>query len=217
MFSLQAKIRHLKGSSTATIRKQGLIPAVLYGAGLKENLNLEVGEREFESVFEQAGESSLVELEADGKKFEVLIHQLAHDPLTDKIIHIDFFKPSTKKKITAEVPLEFIGAAPAVRDLGGVLVKELQHLEVKGLAHQLPRQIKVDLSKLQTFEDKIVIGDLLLPEGVEITRQKEEMVANVALPKAEKEEEKKEEEKPVEAKVEAAEKMAGSTAEQRPS
>jgi len=216
MFSLQATIRSQQGKSLGELRKKGLIPAVLYGAGIKENLNLAVEEKEFGSIFEQAGESSLIELEADGKKFEVLIHQLAHDPVTDKIIHIDFFKPSTQKKITAEVPLHFIGEAPAVKDLSGVLVKEFDHLEVRGLAQQLPREIKVDISGLKTFDDKILVGDLVLPEGVEIMRGKEEMVVNVAPPRVEKEKEKeKEEEEPSEEKAEEAEKTAESAVEQK--
>ncbi len=170
-----------------------MLPGVLYGEGIKENLSLHVNEKEFEEVFKEAGESSLVELEVTGKKYQILIHQISKDPLSGRFLHIDFFKPSTKKKIEAEVPLVFEGESLAVKDLGGILETDLQQVYVKGLAHQLPREIVVNIEVLKTFEDKVVIGDLKVPEGVEILREKNEVVAHVSEARQEEKEEEKEE------------------------
>lgn len=190
MISLQAKTRNKFGRQTKTLRKKGVLPAVLYGEGIKENITLEVKEKEFERVFKEAGESSLVQLEVNSEQHEVLIHQIARDPLSGKFVHVDFFCPSMKKEIEAEVPLVFEGASPAVGDLGGILVKEIQTAEVKGLAHNLPREIRVNIGKLKTFEDRVLVKDLTVPEGVSILRAPEEIVALVTPPREEIEEEK---------------------------
>lgn len=211
MVQLKAKIRNKFGRQTKALRKQGLLPAVLYGEGIK-NLSLQVPEKVFERVYQEAGESSLVSLEVGGKKFDVLIHQTARDPVTDKFLHVDFFHPSAKKKIEAEIPLVFEGLAPAVKDLEGVLVKEIQVVEVKGLAQNLPREIEVNVSSLKTFEDRVLIKDLKVPSGVEILRAGDEIVAHVTKPTKEVEEREKpaEEEVPTEEKKpEEAEKPAG--------
>jgi len=211
MLSLKAIIRQKTGRALDGLRRQGVLPGVLYGEGIGNNLILEVGEKEFARVFKQAGESSLVELDVDGKKYQVLIHQIAHDPVSGKVIHVDFFHPSEKKKIEAEVPLVFKGTAPAEKDLGGVLVKEFTEVQVKGLARNLPREIDVDVSALKTFDDRVLIKDLSVPADVVILREGDEVVAHVTSPR------KIEEEKPVE-KEEAEpgkEEGEGPTQEQR--
>lgn len=174
---LRAKIRKEKAKK---IRKEGKIPAVLYGPRL-ENVNLTVEEKEFEKVLKEAGESSLISLEVENgekKEYLVLIHDFQKDPATDKIIHIDFFQPSLKEKVEAKVPLVFEGEPPAVK-MGGTLVKFMTEIEVKATPEKLPREIKVNLEKLKDFESVIVVGDLPLPKGVEVKRAKEEAIARV--------------------------------------
>ena len=204
MVSLKAKIREKFGRRTKDLRRKGILPAVLYGSGLKP-LSLEIKESEFEAVYKQAGESSLILLEIGGKALEVLIHDVKVDPLTNKIIHADFYHPSGKKEVEAEIPLVFKGISPAVKELSGTLVHEISHLKVKGLAKNLPREIKVDVSNLKTFEDKILIKDLRVPEGIKILKEAKEIVALVVPPEKEEiVEEKPVEEKPAEAVPEAA-------------
>lgn len=174
---LRAKIRKEKAKK---IRKEGKIPAILYGPRL-ENVNLAVEEKEFEKVLKEAGESSLISLEVENgekKEYLVLIHDFQKDPVTDKIIHIDFFQPSLKEKVEAKVPLVFEGEPPAVK-MGGTLVKFMTEIEVKATPEKLPREIKVNLEKLKDFENVIVVGDLPLPKGVEVKRAKEEAIARV--------------------------------------
>ncbi len=208
MLSLKAKKREKIGRKTKILREKGVLPGVLYGEGIKEALSLEVSEKDFGQIFKEAGTSSLVSLEIDGKKHEVLIHDCKKDSLSEKISHIDFFKPSTKKEITAPVILEFLGEAPAVKDFAGNLIKEIQKVIVKGLAHKLPKSIKVDLEKLKNFEDRIFISDLEAPEGVKILREQNEIVALV-VPQKEEKEEKEEAPKAEEAKEGAEAKEGG--------
>ncbi len=181
------------------------IPCVLYGPKIK-NTSLEIDLKEFTKLYKQAGESSLVTLEMEeNKKSVALIHEVQLDPLTDSIIHVDFYQPILTEEVEATVPLIFEGVAPAVKDLGGTLVKEIQELEVKALPEKLPHDIKVSIDKLKTFEDEILIKDLQVPEGVTILKDPEEIVVNVFESEAEKIEE--ELEKPVEEDVEKVEKV----------
>lgn len=193
MLSLKAKIRKKVGKGLKELRKNKVLPAVLYGPEIK-NLSLEVEEKEFEEVYGEAGESSLVKLKIKNQKskideVDVLIHQIARDPVEGKFLHVDFYHPSSTKEVEAEIPLVFEGEPPAVKELSGTLIKEIQVVEVKGLAQNLPREIKVEVGGLKTFEDRILVGDLKIPEGIKILRESDEMVANVVPPTEEEEEE----------------------------
>jgi large subunit ribosomal protein L25 len=202
MLSLSAKIRKEVGKKTETLRKRGLLPAVLYGPGIKSALPLELDYKSFEKAYNAAGESSLISLEVNGKKFLVLIHDLKRNPLGEKLIHVDFYQPRLEKEVEVTVPITFEGEPIAVKDLGGTLVKNISELEVKALPQKLPHEIKVDIEKLKTFEDHILVKDLKLPEGVKISKDPKEIVAFVSPL------EKVEEElvKPIEEKVEEVEK-----------
>ncbi|PIS39699.1 MAG: 50S ribosomal protein L25 [Candidatus Nealsonbacteria bacterium CG08_land_8_20_14_0_20_38_20] len=202
MFTLTAKIREKIGKKVKVLRKEGVLPAVLYGPKVA-NLNLEVDLKEFEKTYKEAGESSLIKLKIKNEKlkideFLVLIHDIQFDHLTEKPIHIDFYQPSLKKEIEAAVPLIFEGEAPAVKELGGTLIKEISEIKVKALPHDLPKEIKVSIGKLKTFRDRILIKDLKIPRGIKVLRGQEEIVASVS-PLAKIEEELA---KPIEEKVE---------------
>jgi large subunit ribosomal protein L25 len=204
MLSLSAKIRKISGKKVKALRKKGVLPAVFYGPKLK-NKTIEVDLKEFEKIYENAGESTLISLEIEGEKEKnlVLIHEIERDPLSGRPIHVDFYQPSLKEEIEAKVPVILEGEAPAVKNLGGTLVKNILELTVKALPQNLPKEIRVNVSTLATFEDDILIRDLKVGEGVKILRQAQEIVAHVAPP------EKVEEElqKPIEEKVEEVEKV----------
>ncbi len=203
MLTLSAKTRQIKGRKSKTLREKGVLPAVLYGPGLK-NENLEINLKEFEKVLQEAGESTLISLEVEGKKkYLVLVHDLEKDPLKDIPIHVDFYQPDLKKKIEVKIPLVLAGEAPAVKSLAGTLVKNIAEVEVKALPQNLPKEIQVDVTGLKTFEDNILVKDLKVGEGVEILRSAQEIVAHVAPPEKVEEEL----EKPIEEKVEEVEKV----------
>jgi len=202
MLNLPAKIRKVFGKKVKARRKRDILPGILYGPKIK-TLALEIDCKEFAKVYQEAGESSLISLEIERKKTPVLIHEVARDPLTAKPIHVDFYQPRLEEEVEVTVPIIFEGEALAVKDLGGTLVKNISEVKVKGLAQNLPREIKVNIESLKNFEDNILIKDLPVPEGVKILGNPEEIVASVSPA------EKVEEEllKPIEEKVEEVEKV----------
>jgi large subunit ribosomal protein L25 len=140
------------------LRKQGLMPAELYG-NKQANQHLSVSQNEFEKVLRKAGESTVVDLVTDdGKAHNVLIHDVQRHFLTSRPIHVDFYEVSMTEKLTANVALEFVGEAPAVRTHGGTLVKTLDAVEVESLPADLPHNITVDVSGLAELTDVIHAG-----------------------------------------------------------
>jgi len=180
MLTLSSKIRTQSGRETNVLREQGLVPAVLYGPGI-QNKNLAVDSKEFVKLFRQSGKSSLVNLKVDGEKesFMVLINDIDTDPVNGSVLHIDLYQPDLTREIEAEVPLVFEGDSAAVKDLGGTLVKNISEITVKALPADLPREIKVDISKLNTFDDAVLVKDLVVSEKVELMKNAEEIVALV--------------------------------------
>ncbi len=222
MPTLKAQVRTVFGKRTKTLRKEGKVPAVIYGHGV-QTLPLEVSAREFEQVYKEAGENTLLTLEItkDGKAEprNVIIHEVVHDPLKDHVLHVDFYQVRMDEKVATSVPVVFEGEAPAVKALGGVLVKPLHELEIEALPKDLPHEILVDISKLETFEDRIRVKDLAVPAGVSVKHDPEETLALVEPPRTEAELKALEEEV-VEAvgevKVEAEEKKEAKAEEAAP-
>jgi len=194
---LKAEDRKVLGKKVNSLRRSGFIPAVLYGHG-KKSVALTVNAKEFDNVFRQAGETSLVHLASGGKKHNVLIHDTERDVLSGQVTHIDFFEVKMDEKLKAKVPLVFMGEAPAVKAEGGVLVRALQEVEIEALPQDLPKEIVVDVSSLATFEDKVHVKDLKVDGSIKILTQGDETVALVTPPRSEKEMEELEA-KPVEA------------------
>src|SRR5581483_11885496 len=134
MITLTAKTRTAFGKKTKLLKQQGLIPAIVYGPGHK-NVAIQIDEKEFKKVFSQAGESSLIDLQVEGEKAKksVLVNEIQRDPVSDDVIHIDFFQPSLTQEVEVAIPLVFEGVAPAEKDLGGTVMKNMLELEVKAL------------------------------------------------------------------------------------
>lgn len=198
--SLNVKTRTVTGSKVNGLRQNGQVPAIVYGHGLK-NQNITVPELEFNKVLKEAGESSLINLVVDkADPIQVLIHDLQYDPIRIKIQHIDFYQVRADEKITAEVNFHFVGDAPAIKDLSGILVTPLTKVKIECLPKDLIHELEVNLSGLKSFSDIIRVKDLIVPAGMEVLNASDEVVALVEEPRSE-EEMKALEEKP-EAKVE---------------
>ena len=183
MIKLSAKLRELKGRKARVLKDADRIPAVVYGHKIK-NENLDVDYKEFHKTYLKAGVNSLIELDVDGQKEKkiVLIHDYQKDPVSGRFIHIDFFETSAKEEVEVKVPLVFEGISLAVKDLGGTLIKNIAELEVKALPQNLPHEIKVSISGLNTFADHVLVKDLILPKDVKISAKPEEIVVSVAEP-----------------------------------
>ncbi len=197
--SLNARLRSEVGKKVQKIRKSGHIPAVLYGSSLKGNVNLEVDASEFKKVFGKSGENTLIQLNiGEGKPHTVLVSDVQYHYLTDNIEHVDFYQVDLSKKLTAKVPMVFVGESAAVKEQGGVLVKIIDEVEVESLPEDLPRELTVDISKLKTFDDAVRISDIDIDASkIRIVAKPEDIVAKAVPPRSE-EELKALEEKPVE-------------------
>ena len=189
MLTLKAKTRTILGKKVKSLREEGILPAILYGPVIKKPILLEIDSKDFDKIFKEAGESSLISLEIEGgeksskqKENLVLIHDTEDDPMTGKPTHVDFYQPRLDKEVEAKVPIVFEGEAPAVKELEGTLVRNISEVEVKALPQKLPKEIKVDVTGLKTFEDRILIKDLELPEGVRILKDPEEIVVLITPP-----------------------------------
>lgn len=187
ILSLMVEPRTRVGKSHRAARKNGLIPAVLYGHGVLP-VPYFVPLLPFLRLYEQAGESTMIEVATKTTKpVNALIHEVQHDPLTDAITHIDLYQVRMDEEIETGVELEYIGEPQAVRESGGVLVKTLEEVEVKCLPQDLPAAITVDLSVLKSFDDQIRVRDLPVGPRVEILTDRETMVAFVEAPRSDAE------------------------------
>lgn len=186
MFKIDALIRDTK-EDVKNLRSQGIIPAVFYGPKEKSQA-IKIDSVQFEKIFKMAGESSIVDLKIGDANHEVLIHSVDRDPVTDKVSHVDFYVIERGKKLEITVPLVFEGESPAEKNLGGVLVKVLHDIEVESLPRHFPHEIKVDISTLVDFESQIHAKDLIMPEGVELKTDPEDIIILVQEPKEEIEE-----------------------------
>lgn len=186
---LTAVKREKFGRAVKPLRKQGLIPAELYGHGI-ENMHLSVSDKDFRRIFKDAGETTLINLVVDGKKHPVMIHDVARHSITDDILNIDFHQVRMDEKIEIDVPLVFTGEAPAVKEKGGVLVKSVSELAVSALPSNVPHDIKVDLSKLAEVGASIHIKDIDIPKDVKVLADPQTVVATVIAKMTEEEEAK---------------------------
>jgi large subunit ribosomal protein L25 len=178
---IQVVKREIIGKGVEKLREAGMIPAELYGHGI-ENIHLSVPAKEFSKLFKKAGESTIINLDLENKKLPVLIHGISVNHLTDQIIHIDFYQVRMDEKITASVPLEFIGEAPAIKEKGGILIKAVQEIEIEALPADLPHSIEVSLNELSDIGMSIRLKDLEIGEKVKVLINPETVVATVAEP-----------------------------------
>ena len=184
---LAAKKRELIGKKSASLRQNNKIPAVLYGHGIK-NENLELDYVTFEKLYNEAGESTIVDLAIDGQEpVKTLISSLQLDPIKNKISHVDFLQVKMDEKIHAHIEIKFTGESKVVKEDGGLLVHNISEVEVKCFPGDLIHEIEVDVSKIQTVDDVITIKDLPLPAKIEILHHEpDDVVVMATMPQEEK-------------------------------
>jgi large subunit ribosomal protein L25 len=169
------------------LRASGSMPAVYYGPK-QSSTSVKVPIVEFRKAWKKAGESSVIILKDGAEEHEVLIHEVDVHPLTGEPRHADFYVIEKGKKVQVAVPLVFQGVAPAVKDLGGILVKVRRDLEIEAAPRDLPHEIIVDISALVQLSDVIQAKNLPIPKGVDLKINPEEVIASVAEAKEEVEE-----------------------------
>ncbi len=183
MFKLKVEKRDLK-ENLAALRKSGQMPAVFYGPK-EASTPIKLSIVDFKKALKTAGESTVISLEGVDSDADVLIHDFDLDPVTDQPIHVDFYAIEKGKKIAVDVPIEFVGVAPAVKDLGAVLVKVAHEVKIEALPKDLPHSLEADISALTTLTSVLTAGDIKLPAGVILKTKPEEVIASVYEPKEE--------------------------------
>ena len=182
MLALAASSRTTKESPNA-LRRQGKVPGVVYGNA--ENTLVAVDEVALKKAYIKAGESTLVELDNGSKKLPVLFHAIDFDPVSDRMIHVDFYAVDMNKEVETEVQIHFTGESPAIKDLGAILVTALHEVTVKALPANLPHDLPIDLGKLTEFGSTITVADITAPAGVTIINDPEDVVAIAQEPREE--------------------------------
>src|SRR3989338_7222387 len=172
--TLHAEKRPGRGNRVRVVRAGGVLPAVVYGP--KEVATpLSLSRLEFEKAFREAGESTVITLSGLDEDTDVLVQDIAYDPVTSVPLHVDFYAIERGKKVTVNVPIAFVGEAP-VLNLGGLLTKVLHELEVEAMPKDLPHEIEIDVSTITDFDSQISVGDISAPAGVAILNAPEEVV-----------------------------------------
>lgn len=189
---MDIKLKAEKRNQGEKLEKE-FVAGVLYGLGV-ENKTLKLKANEFSKVYSSAGESNLIKLEIDGEEKNVLIKEIQKDPIKNFITHVDFYQVDMKRVVSAEIPLKFIGESRAMKELGGLLVKNLDELSVECLPGDLLDHITVDISVIQELGQAIHVKDIKVPASFKIFNNPEDSVVTVIEPK----EEAVVEEKPVE-------------------
>jgi large subunit ribosomal protein L25 len=186
MLTLSVEKRE-KSHKLSEIRKNGKIPAVFYGHK-EPSTAISLSEIDFMKAWKEAGESSVLVLKGVDGEHEALIHDIDLDPVSGRVRHADFYVIEKGKKLKVNVQVEFVGVAPAVKELGGVLVKVLHEVEIEAMPKDLPHQLEIDIAGLENFESRILAQDIKLPAGVELVTLPDEVIALVSEAKEEIEE-----------------------------
>lgn len=173
--------------SVKALRRAGKVPAVVYGN--TTNTTVSIDEVTLQKAYVKAGESTLVELDVNGTKVPSLFHAVDFDPVSDRIIHVDFYAVDMNKEVETDVHIRFEGEAPAVKELSAILVTAMHTVSVSALPANLPHDLPVDLSKLTEFGSTLTVADIAVPKGVKILNSPEDVIAIAQEPRPEEVEE----------------------------
>ncbi|MBD3360528.1 50S ribosomal protein L25 [Candidatus Peregrinibacteria bacterium] len=175
------------------LRRQKLIPIEYYGKGV-ENKSLQADYQGFRKVYLATGSNTIINFMVDGKEnLNVLVQEVERDPVTDFISHVDVINVRMGEKLQTRIPLKFTGTAPAVKELGGILMTNINEIDVKCLPKDLIHNIEVNIDSLVDYNSYIRIKDLVVPDTIAVLNDPEDVVATVVAPKEEEEEEVAEE------------------------
>ncbi len=178
---LAVKTRDILGKKVKALRREGFIPAELYGHGFK-NIHLALPAKEFNKVLKAAGSTSVVTLLLGKEAKSAMIHEVARDSVSSEVIHVDFHQVRMDELVKAHVPLEFVGEAPAIKTQGAVVNKSMSEIEVEAFPQDLPHSLVVDLSVLDELDKTIYVKDLKCPKGVTFLVDTETAIATATPP-----------------------------------
>ena len=185
--TLAATKRDLTGKKVAYMRRDGRLPAVIFGRGLDSN-NVSLDTHEFETLRRHAGPNTLIDLSVDGgKATPILVHGVQLHRVTRRPLHVDLYVVRMTEELTVEVALVSEGQSDAVENAGGTLLHVIDHVRVRALPDHLPEAIHYSIESLRTFDDAIHVSDLAIPSDATLLTDGDEVVAKVLPPRVEEE------------------------------
>jgi len=176
---LNATPRTVLGKKVKKLRKEGFLPANVYGKELA-SVSLQIAMKDFTDVYKQVGETGLIDLMVDGVKRPVLVKNVQFEYRQHSPLHADFYQVNLKEKVKAMVPLLLVGEPKAVTENLGTLLQTLSEVEVEALPEELPENIEVNIEHLAEVDDQIMISEFKVPEGVTILTDESQVVAKIA-------------------------------------
>jgi large subunit ribosomal protein L25 len=187
---LDAARREIVGKRVKHLRREGAIPGILYGHHV-EPLSLQVQQRALEDALQVAGANRLITLTVEGleEPRKVLVRDLQRDSISHSMLHVDFYEVIMTEKLTAEIPITFVGVPPVVKSGEGLLFEGLDSLEIECLPGDLPGEIIVDISILEAIDEAILVRDLKVGDAVEVLTDADEVVVKILAPEIEEIEE----------------------------
>jgi large subunit ribosomal protein L25 len=183
---IEAQPRQVIGKQVRALRRQGLLPAVIYGSHI-EPIPVSLNFHDASLLLPKVSSSQLVEVDVNGQKHTALVRERQRHPVTGDLLHVDFQAVSLTEKLRVNVGLQFVGEAPAVKMYNAVIVTSLEELDVECLPGDLPNHLEVDLSALEQIGDAIYVRDVPRPPRVEVLTDPDEVVAVATAPEAEEE------------------------------
>lgn len=176
---IEVEKRKITGKKVKQLRRDGLIPANIFGKDLK-SVSVQVDLKIFQKAFKEAGETALVDVKVGSETYPSLIHNLQRDPRSDSITHVDFHKVNLKEKITTSVPVVLAGESPIVKSGEGLILQTLHEVEIECLPVDIPQNIVVNSEKLTEVGQSVHVKDLKVDKAkVEIQNDPEEVVVTV--------------------------------------
>ncbi len=182
---ISVRPRSVLGKDVSKLRREGLLPAVVYGAG-SESRPIEIDAREFDVVRRTAGRNAVVDLQLDGSRPQpVMLHAIQEHPVSRKALHVDFLAVNMEEERTIDVPIQIVGESSAVDRMGGVLLHFKDSVSVRAKPDDIPSSIELDITSLEDFEHVLHASDLAMPTGVTLLTDETEPLARVQAPRVE--------------------------------
>ena len=175
---LNASLRKIFGKQTRSMRKNGLIPANIFGEKM-EPLAISFDQKAFNETFKIAGETNVVYIAVDSKKIPTLISEIQIHPVTQSILHIDLRKIDLTHKIEAHVPILLVGESEAVESKNGVVISQMDEVKIESLPEDIPNQIEIDISKLSEIGDIFRVSDLVVEGSFVILDEHERAIVSI--------------------------------------
>lgn len=175
---LKAELRNLVGKKVKKLRKQGFIPANIFGSNFKSQ-SISVNLKDFIKAYKTVKETGILYIDLEKESVPALINYVQYHPVSDQILHVDFRKVDLNKKIETSVPVKIIGQSEAISQKGGVLLLQTDHLIIEALPEDIPQEITVDISSIKDVGQEIKVKDLKKDNKYEVKTEEEKVIVSV--------------------------------------